>query len=123
MTRRSAARPLPQVPEQSRKLMEQEFGSDFEIVWQSPSTVTIKPKDQPSKLQAALFPMFKTRYSYNIIFRDDGQIELKDNYAITFNRSNGATAEQQDRIHQEELHVILKCQNMRKAMVVVAASN
>mmetsp|Transcript_50348 Transcript_50348/g.121839 ORF Transcript_50348/g.121839 Transcript_50348/m.121839 type:complete len:118 (+) Transcript_50348:404-757(+) len=111
--------PQPNVPEQWKNLTDEEFSADFHIKWKSTNVVEIQPKEEPSKLAATFLPMWKTRYSYDIIFNnaaDSTTMRVKDNYAITFNRSNGATPDQQERIHEEEQYIMKHCQNIMTKM-------
>ena len=75
------------------------FGNEYNIEFESSNKAILKPKDNPSVLKATLAPMYFTRFKYSITFGDrTGAISFKDEYAITFNRSNGATPRQQQRI-------------------------
>ena len=44
--------------------------------------------------------MFKTRYKFRVTFDTDGGVSFEDEYAMTFNRANGASIEQQERINR-----------------------
>ena len=85
--------------EYRRALIFSRYGNDYRIEMESPSWATLKPKTNPSLLKATLAPMYYTRFKYRITFDDrTGAVAFEDCYAITFNRSNGATPEQQRRI-------------------------
>mmetsp|Transcript_24085 Transcript_24085/g.58163 ORF Transcript_24085/g.58163 Transcript_24085/m.58163 type:complete len:227 (-) Transcript_24085:20-700(-) len=75
------------------------FGNEYSIKFESSNRAILRPKDNPSILKATLAPMYFTRFKYSITFDDrTGAISFEDLYAITFNRSNGATPQQQQRI-------------------------
>mmetsp|Transcript_12619 Transcript_12619/g.18553 ORF Transcript_12619/g.18553 Transcript_12619/m.18553 type:complete len:135 (-) Transcript_12619:120-524(-) len=78
------------------------FGDAYKVKWSSKNSneAILEPKKQPSRVQATLFPMFKTRFKYGISFSAGGEVSHKDLLEITFNRSNGATVHQQERIFQ-----------------------
>ena len=87
-------------------VLEAELGAEYNIHWKTNERAVIEPRKQPSKLQATVFPMFKTRYNYEITFHQaTGEITYEDMYAITFNRCNGATPEQQERIQESRRSV------------------
>ena len=103
------------------KLLTKRFGNEYNIsTIQASSTSTsnnvineyiLKPKNNPSLLQATLFPMYKTRYKYKVTFssptnnntNNSGSdlVEYVDMYAISFNRTNGSTSTQQERIYKQ----------------------
>ena len=85
------------------------FGNEYNIEFESSNKAILKPKDNPSVLKATLAPMYFTRFKYSITFDDrTGAISFEDLYAITFNRSNGATPQQQRRI--QDRHHAFKSQ-------------
>ena len=85
------------------------FGNEYNIEFESPNKAILKPKDNPSVLKATLAPMYFTRFKYSITFDDRaGAVSFEDLYAITFNRSNGATPQQQQRI--QDRHHAFKSQ-------------
>jgi hypothetical protein len=85
--------------EYRRGLIFSRYGNEYRIEMESPTRATLKPKTNPSLLKATLAPMYYTRFKYRITFDDrTGAVAFEDCYAITFNRSNGATPEQQRRI-------------------------
>ena len=51
--------------------------------------------------KATLFPLFKTRYKFKVMFGGDGSVSYEDMYALTFNRTNGSSPEQQERISRQ----------------------
>eukprot|EP00563_Minutocellus_polymorphus_P018610 CAMPEP_0197719364 /NCGR_PEP_ID=MMETSP1434-20131217/3153_1 /TAXON_ID=265543 /ORGANISM="Minutocellus polymorphus, Strain CCMP3303" /LENGTH=220 /DNA_ID=CAMNT_0043304109 /DNA_START=175 /DNA_END=837 /DNA_ORIENTATION=- len=72
---------------------------EYSVQFESSNKAILKPKDNPSMLKATLAPMYFTRFKYSITFDDrTGAVSFEDLYAITFNRSNGATPQQQQRI-------------------------
>ncbi len=87
-------------------LLTEQFSAEYSTTWMAtgtgPTTFVIKPKDNPSTLSATLFPMFKTRFKYVVVFQDTGRngttVTYKDAYAQNFSRVNGTTSEQQQRI-------------------------
>ena len=80
-------------------LVASRFGNEYSIDFESATKAVLKPKDNPSVLKATLAPMYFTRFKYSIIFDDrTGAVAFEDLYAITFNRANGATPQQQQRI-------------------------
>ena len=80
-------------------LVASRFGNEYSVEFESASRAILKPKDNPSVLKATLAPMYFTRFKYGISFDDrTGAVSFEDLYAITFNRSNGATPQQQKRI-------------------------
>jgi len=93
-------------------IVQQRFQDRYDnITWKSRSCVTLTPQNNPSLLQASLFPLWKTRFKYEIQFDDTtGEVSYQDLYKITFNRSNGACPDQQLRIRkswdalEEKLH-------------------
>jgi len=85
------------------------FGNEYNIEFESSNKAILKPKDNPSVLKATLAPMYFTRFKYSITFDDRaGAVSFEDLYAITFNRSNGATPQQQQRI--QDRHHAFKSQ-------------
>ena len=72
------------------------------------SSYILKPKNNPSLLKATIFPMHQIRYKYKVTFHynynqqqhsNNNKIEdvtYEDMNAITFNRANGSTPEQQN---------------------------
>ena len=75
------------------------FGNEYSVEFESATRAILKPKDNSSVLKATLAPMYFTRFKYGISFDDrTGAVSFEDLYAITFNRSNGATPQQQQRI-------------------------
>mmetsp|Transcript_40805 Transcript_40805/g.75520 ORF Transcript_40805/g.75520 Transcript_40805/m.75520 type:complete len:223 (-) Transcript_40805:247-915(-) len=82
-----------------RALVARRFGKDYTVDFRSSTHAELKPVDNPSVLLAAIAPMFKTRFKYIIAFDDaTGAVTFEDAYALNFNRANGATPEQQERI-------------------------
>ena len=84
-------------------LLEKRFGREYNITpcKDNPSSYFLKPKSNPSVLQATIFPLFKTRYKFRVTFDvDGGTVSFEDEYAMTFNRANGASPEQQERIRR-----------------------
>jgi hypothetical protein len=91
-----------------KRIVANKFGSDYEMKWAAIKTTTfqeravvLQPKQQPSRFAATMAPMFKTRFKYEITFLLDEQkpkVTHRDLLEITFNRSNGATPQQQERI-------------------------
>ena len=80
-------------------LVTSRFGNEYSVEFESATRAILKPKDNPSVLKATLAPMYFTRFKYGISFDDrTGAVSFEDLYAITFNRSNGATPQQQQRI-------------------------
>ena len=80
-------------------LVASRFGNEYSVDFESATRAILKPKDNPSVLKATLAPMYYTRFKYGISFDDrTGAVSFEDLYAITFNRSNGATPQQQQRI-------------------------
>ena len=85
------------------------FGNEYNIEFESSNKANMKPKDNPSVLKATLAPMYFTRFKYSITFDDrTGAVSFEDLYAITFNRSSGATPQQQQRI--QDRHHAFKSQ-------------
>ena len=85
------------------------FRNEYNIEFESSKKAILKPKDNPSVLKATLAPMYFTRFKYSITFDDRaGAVSFEDLYAITFNRSNGATPQQQQRI--QDRHHAFKSQ-------------
>lgn len=92
------------------KLLTKRFGDEFSITPHakdgsdnsSAESFILKPKDNPSLVKATIFPMYKTRYKFKVTFLGDDSDDMtfEDMYAITFNRTNGATPEQQERIRE-----------------------
>lgn len=90
-------------------LVRSRFGNAYSVDFESATRAILKPRDNPSVLKATLAPMYFTRYKYGINFDDrTGAISFEDLYAITFNRSNGATPQQQQRI--QDRHHAFKSQ-------------
>ena len=99
------------------KLLTKRFGNEYNIspIPSSNNVIDeyiLKPKNQPSLLKATLFPMYKTRYKYKVTFSSNNSptnsfngssnaVEYVDMYAITFNRTNGSTPTQQERIYKQ----------------------
>mmetsp|Transcript_26550 Transcript_26550/g.76670 ORF Transcript_26550/g.76670 Transcript_26550/m.76670 type:complete len:221 (+) Transcript_26550:185-847(+) len=82
---------------------------EYSVQFESSNKAILKPKDNPSVLKATLAPMYFTRFKYSITFDDrTGAVSFEDLYAITFNRSNGATPQQQQRI--QDRHHAFKSQ-------------
>ena len=83
-------------------LLEKRFGREYRIEHcpDDPSSYFLKPKDNPPVWKATLFPLFKTRYKFKVTFGGDGSVSYEDAYALTFNRTNGSSPEQQERIHR-----------------------
>lgn len=105
--------------------MEEEFTDEFNLVWKTlkPITVTIEPKNEPSKLATTILPKMNTRYEYDIVYlEDESKIEIQDNYTQNWNRVNGEGLGQQDRLHDMGEIVIKHCQNVLEAMKAAAAA-
>jgi len=104
------------------KLLTKRFGNEYNIspIPSSNNVIdeyTLKPKNNPSLLKATLFPMYKTRYKYKVTFSSNStnnntnnnvsgsnaveKVSYVDLYAITFNRTNGSTPIQQERIYKQ----------------------
>ena len=95
------------------KLLTKRFGNEYNIspIPSSNNVIDeyiLKPKSNPSLLKATLFPMYKTRYKYKVTFSSptnsvngSNAVEYVDMYAITFNRTNGSTPTQQERIYKQ----------------------
>eukprot|EP00548_Thalassiothrix_antarctica_P004127 CAMPEP_0194144840 /NCGR_PEP_ID=MMETSP0152-20130528/13847_1 /TAXON_ID=1049557 /ORGANISM="Thalassiothrix antarctica, Strain L6-D1" /LENGTH=141 /DNA_ID=CAMNT_0038844855 /DNA_START=139 /DNA_END=564 /DNA_ORIENTATION=+ len=95
------------------------FGNNYNIRWTTSSVrAVLEPKKQPSRIGATLFPMYKTRYKYEILFNNDNDVSHKDLLSVTFNRCNGATVQQQERIfqHRKDFATLLQTMKQRIRM-------
>ena len=102
------------------KLLTKRFGNEYNIspIPSSNNVIDeyiLKSKSNPSLLKATLFPMYKTRYKYKVTFSSNNsstnscngssnaveKVSYVDMYKITFNRTNGSTPTQQERIYKQ----------------------